>query len=139
VVSSGEPSHPRLYGELAAWWPLLSDPADYIEEAGFYQRQLLAACDGPLRTLVELGSGGGNNASHLKARFEMVLVDRSPGMLEVSRALNPECEHVEGDMRDVRLGRLFDGVFVHDAIVYMTTLAWATSFVVFQLGSALGF
>jgi SAM-dependent methyltransferase len=122
VVSSGEPSHPRLYGELAAWWPLLSDPADYIEEAGFYQRQLLAACDGPLRTLVELGSGGGNNASHLKARFEMVLVDRSPGMLEVSRALNPECEHVEGDMRDVRLGRLFDGVFVHDAIVYMTTL-----------------
>ena len=122
MVSSGEPSHPRLYGELAAWWPLLSDPADYIEEAGFYQRQLLAACDGPLRTLVELGSGGGNNASHLKARFEMVLVDRSPGMLEVSRALNPECEHVEGDMRDVRLGRLFDGVFVHDAIVYMTTL-----------------
>ena len=121
----GEPGRvegPRLSGELSPWWPLLSDPADYIEEAGFYQRQLLAACDGPLRTLVELGSGGGNNASHLKARFEMVLVDRSPGMLEVSRVLNPECEHVEGDMRDVRLGRLFDGVFVHDAIVYMTTL-----------------
>lgn len=112
----------KLYGELAAWWPLLSDPADYVEEAGFYQRQLIAACDGPLRTLLELGSGGGNNASHLKARFEMVLVDRSPGMLEVSRALNPECEHVEGDMRTVRLGRLFDGVFVHDAIAYMTTL-----------------
>ena len=51
---SGAPSSPRLYGELAAWWPLLSDPADYVEEAGFYQRQLLAACDGPLRTLVEL-------------------------------------------------------------------------------------
>jgi len=122
VAGAGESSHPRLYRELAAWWPVLSDPADYVEEAGFYQRQLLAACDGPMRTLVELGSGGGNNASHLKARFEMVLVDRSPGMLDVSRALNPECEHVEGDMRDVRLGRLFDGVFVHDAIVYMTTL-----------------
>lgn len=119
---TGDRAQARLYHEFAAWWPLLSDPADYVEEAGFYQRQLIAACDGPLRTLVELGSGGGNNASHLKARFEMVLVDRSPGMLEVSRALNPECEHVEGDMRTVRLGRLFDGVFVHDAIVYMTTL-----------------
>jgi SAM-dependent methyltransferase len=122
VGGTGDRAQARLYHEFAAWWPLLSDPADYVEEAGFYQRQLIAACDGPLRTLVELGSGGGNNASHLKARFEMVLVDRSPGMLEVSRALNPECEHVEGDMRTVRLGRLFDGVFVHDAIVYMTTL-----------------
>ncbi len=74
-------------------------------------------------TLLELGSGGGNNASHLKARFSLVLVDRSPGMLQVSRALNPECEHVEGDMRTVRLGREFDAVFVHDAVVYMTTEA----------------
>ena len=44
-------------------------------------------------------------------------------MLDVSRALNPECEHVEGDMRTVRLGREFDCVFVHDAICYMTTEA----------------
>jgi SAM-dependent methyltransferase len=51
------------------------------------------------------------------------LVDLSPGMLEVSRALNPECEHVQGDMRTVRLGREFDCVFIHDAIVYMTTEA----------------
>jgi SAM-dependent methyltransferase len=115
-------SSPRLYRELAAWWPLLSDPADYVEEATFYQQQLLAACQGSPRTLLELGSGGGHNASHLKARFDMVLVDRSPGMLEVSRALNPECEHVEGDMRTVRLGREFDAVFVHDAVCYMTTL-----------------
>jgi SAM-dependent methyltransferase len=111
---------PRLYSEFAEWWPLLSAPAEYAEEAAFYQRTLLDALPSA-RTLLELGSGGGNNASHLKARFQMVLVDRSPGMLEVSRQLNPECEHVEGDMRTVRLQRLFDAVFVHDAIVYMTT------------------
>lgn len=52
----------------------------------------------------------------------MTLVDLSPGMLAVSRGLNPECEHVQGDMRTVRLGRLFDAVFVHDAIDYMVTL-----------------
>ena len=44
-------------------------------------------------------------------------------MLAVSRAQNPECTHVEGDMRTVRLGRRFDAVFVHDAVVYMATEA----------------
>lgn len=112
---------PKLYGELAAWWPILSSPADYAEEAEWARRLLVEACREPPRTLLELGSGGGNNASHLKAHFQMTLVDLSPGMLAVSRALNPECEHVEGDMRTVRLGRLFDAVFVHDAVMYMTS------------------
>ncbi len=75
----------------------------------------------PPRTVLELGSGGGNSAYHLKSRFEMTLVDLSPNMLAVSRALNPECEHVQGDIRTVRLGRTFDAVFVHDAICHMTT------------------
>ncbi|HEY8516901.1 MAG TPA: class I SAM-dependent methyltransferase [Candidatus Binatia bacterium] len=113
----------KLYGELASWWPLLSPPEHYAEEAAIYRDLMIAACDEPPRSLLELGSGGGNNASHLKAWFTMTLVERSPGMLDVSQALNPECEHVLGDMRDVRLGRTFDAVFVHDAIAYMTTLA----------------
>jgi SAM-dependent methyltransferase len=111
----------KLYNQLAAWWPLMSAPEEYEEEAAFYQKALLDACATPPSTLLELGSGGGNNASYMKARFKTVLVDRSPGMLAVSRKLNPECEHVEGDMRTVRLGRLFDCVFVHDAVCYMTT------------------
>jgi trans-aconitate methyltransferase len=74
-------------------------------------------------TLLELGSGGGNNALHMKAAFSSVtLVDLSPPMLEVSRQLNPDCEHLQSDMRTVRLERTFDVVFVHDAIDYMTTL-----------------
>jgi hypothetical protein len=44
-------------------------------------------------------------------------------VLELSRTINPECEHVLGDMRTLRLGRTFDAVFVHDAIMYMTTEA----------------
>ncbi len=112
---------PRLYGELADWFHLLTAPADYAQEAGLYGRLLTDAADEPPRTVLELGSGGGNNASHLKARFELTLVDRSPEMLELSRSLNPECRHVQGDMRDVRLGERFDAVFVHDAIAYVTT------------------
>ncbi|HXG65757.1 MAG TPA: class I SAM-dependent methyltransferase, partial [Blastocatellia bacterium] len=116
-------NHLKLYGELAPWFHLLTAPADYAEEAAAYRRELLAAAAAPPRTLLELGSGGGNNASHLKAHFEMTLVDLSPAMLEVSRTINPECEHVQGDMRSVRLGRVFDAVFVHDAVMYMTTEA----------------
>lgn len=111
----------KLYEELADWWPLLSAPEDYAEEAAFYGRVLSGASEPQPRSVLELGSGGGNNAFHMKRRFELTLVDVAPGMLAVSRALNPECEHIEGDMRTVRLGCEFDGVFIHDAICYMTT------------------
>jgi ubiquinone/menaquinone biosynthesis C-methylase UbiE len=114
---------PLLYSELADWWPILSIPEDYAEEAAFYQQVLQSACASPPRTLLELGSGGGNNASHLKKTFQMTLVDLSPEMLQVSQRLNPECEHIQGDMRTVRLGRTFDAVFIQDAIVYMTSEA----------------
>jgi SAM-dependent methyltransferase len=109
----------KLYSDLAPWWPLVSRPADYAEEAGQYAELLGSACR-PRRVL-ELGSGGGNNACHMKKRFELTLVDLSPQMLEVSRILNPECSHLEGDMRSIRLGRRFDAVFVHDALSYLTT------------------
>lgn len=114
---------PKLYTELASWMPLLTAPEEYAEEAAFFRQVMNEACSPPPRTLLELGSGGGNNASHLKAHFQMTLTDLSPAMLAVSRALNPECEHVEGDMRTLRLGRTFDTVFVHDAIEYMTSEA----------------
>jgi len=125
---------PELYDRLSSWWPLLSAPEDYAEEAEFYRRLLVAESAMPLETLIELGCGGGNNASHLKKHFRMTLVDRSPGMLAISQRLNPECEHTEGDMRSVRLGRAFDAIFVHDAIDYMSSetdlrQALATAFV----------
>ena len=111
----------KLYDELADWWPLMSDPADYQEEAGIYAEWIRSSSDPAPRTVLELGSGGGNNASHMKQDFQLTLVDVAPGMLAVSRRLNPECEHEVGDMRTVRLNRLFDAVFVHDAICYMTS------------------
>jgi len=116
---------PKMYSGVAAWWPLISAPADddYVEDARLARQLLEQACDARPSTLLELGSGGGNTASHLKAHFDMTLVDLSPEMLEVSRALNPECEHVQGDMRSIRLGRVFDAVYVHDAIMYMTSEA----------------
>jgi SAM-dependent methyltransferase len=114
----------KMYGELAAWWPLLSAVEDYADEAAFFAQVLGVAGLPQEPSLLELGSGGGNNAFYLKRSFSRVtLTDLAPDMLAVSRALNPDCEHVQGDMRTLRLGREFDAVFVHDAIEYMTTAA----------------
>jgi SAM-dependent methyltransferase len=109
----------RFYTDLARWWPLISPVADYAEEAAEYVRVLGDAAPGA-RTLLELGSGGGHNAFYLKAHYRLTLSDLSEQMLALSRRLNPECEHVAGDMRTLALDRTFDIVFVHDAIDYMS-------------------
>jgi SAM-dependent methyltransferase len=114
------PEQPRLYSEFASWFHLLTAPSSYIEEAEF-ARKTLDASSSPVQTVLELGAGGGNNAFHLKTHFKMTLTDLSASMLERSRAINPECEHIEGDMRSLRLGREFDAVFVHDAVCHLTT------------------
>jgi ubiquinone/menaquinone biosynthesis C-methylase UbiE len=111
----------RLYDELARWWPLFSPPTHYVEEVEDILPMLRDTPEAPPpRTLLELGCGGGSVAFHLKRHFELTLTDRSAAMLDVSRAVNPECEHVQGDMRTIDLGRQFDRVMIHDAIAYMT-------------------
>jgi SAM-dependent methyltransferase len=44
-------------------------------------------------------------------------------MLDLSRAMNTECEHILADMRSLDLPRRFDVVLAQDAIGYMTTEA----------------
>jgi SAM-dependent methyltransferase len=117
---SSPASSPKLYAELAPWWLFLLPPTKYSVEAELC-RHILVEFEQPVRTLLELGSGGGNNAYHLKRHFQMTLVDRSPEMLAVSSALNPECEHFQDDIRTVRLARSFDAVLIHDAIMHMTS------------------
>jgi SAM-dependent methyltransferase len=112
---------PKLYSELASWFHLLSAPKDYVEEAAFARDTLIESSTTPVNTVLELGAGGGNNASHMKSKFAMTLTDLSESMLAESLRINPECEHIVGDMRTLRLGRFFDAVFVHDALTYLTT------------------
>jgi SAM-dependent methyltransferase len=112
-------TRPGFYDNLAEWWPLFSPPEHYGEEAADLLRRL--GPQPPVSTMLELGSGGGSLASHLKSHFRLTLTDRSRGMLDVSRKINPDAEHHVGDMRTLRLGRQFDIVLVHDAIMYATT------------------
>jgi len=131
---------PPLYGQLAPWYRLLDPPEDHEEE-------MLACLDALDRAgvaggrLLELGSGAGHNALYLARRFSCTLSDISRPMLDLSRELNPGSEHLEADMRRLRLGRVFDAVVIHDSICHMTSrqdlrAALETAFVHLRPGGA---
>src|SRR5437879_12298739 len=103
----------KLYDELAEWWPIMAGPAEFREEALFFDRLLSKSSNPPPRTVLDLGSGSGNIAFHLKAHFAMTLVDMSPQMMAVNRAANPECAHLPGPLRNLGLSRTIAAYFVH--------------------------
>jgi SAM-dependent methyltransferase len=112
-----------LYSELAQWWPILSPLEDYSDAARRFWSVIQSRATRPVRTILELGSGGGHLSHHLArvSGASMTLTDLSPEMLALSRRLNPSCEHIVGDMRALRLGRTFDLVLLHDAVMHMTS------------------
>ncbi|MGH3301912.1 MAG: class I SAM-dependent methyltransferase [Streptosporangiaceae bacterium] len=110
----------RLYRELAGWWPLISPPSEYAADAAVIERAFAEVAP-PVQTLLDLGSGGGHVSRQLHRDRSVTLVDISADMLAMSRQLNPHCRHVLGDMRTIRLGRLYDAVLVHDAVDYVTS------------------
>lgn len=114
---------PRLYTDLAHLWPRLSPPEDYAPEADAIRHALLdhGLTLDPRCRLIEFGAGGGHTLYHLRHDFDCVAVDLAPAMLEQCRRLNPDVETHVGDMRTVRLDRVFDAVLIHDAIDYLTT------------------
>ena len=115
-----------LYDDLVPWYRLVDPYLDHEAEAASYRKALedhAVREMGSAPTLLELGSGAGHNAFHLKQRFRCTLVEPSAAMAALGRELNPECEHLAGDMRTVRLDRTFDAVLVHDAVMYMLTEA----------------
>jgi hypothetical protein len=64
-----------MYGELAGWYHLLTPPDEYTEDAAEILRLLEETVGTQLETALELGSGGGNVASHLGARLQLTLTD----------------------------------------------------------------
>ena len=118
---------PRLYGDLAYLWPLMSPTEDYADEADCWRRQLRARLGPGRLRILDLGTGGGHHLHQIIANdrdgFDATAVDLSEAMLSHSRRLNPDARHCADDMRSVRLGETFDAVLIHDAIDYMLTEA----------------
>src|ERR1039457_5988707 len=95
----------RLYRDLAGWWPLISPPGDYAEEAAYLAAVFRSAAV-PVREVLDLGSGGGHIAAHLKGRRALTRGDSAEERRAGARELNPEGEHLQGDMLTIRLGRV---------------------------------
>jgi len=107
---------PRLYNDLAEWWPLISPPEEYVEEAEILIAILREKLGPGRHTLLDLGVGGGHHLLPLLNEFDATGVDLSADMLS---HLAPSVEHHIGDMRTVRLEKRFDAVLIHDAVTYL--------------------
>ncbi len=114
---------PLLYTDVAALWPLISPPGDYIPEAEalaeFVEEQRRRRGQKP--ALLELGVGGGHTLSHIASGVEAVGVDISAAMLANCRKLVPSAKLVQADLREVRLNQRFDVILLHDAADYLLT------------------
>jgi SAM-dependent methyltransferase/GNAT superfamily N-acetyltransferase len=112
----------RLYGDLAWLWPFWGDPAEeYADYCGQVALLMRAHAQKPVRSLLNIGCGGGKNVFNLKKHYDVVGIDLSPAMLELAKKLNPECEFLQGDMRTFSLGRRFDAILMDDGISYMAS------------------
>lgn len=112
---------PLLYETLVPYYHLLDPLEDHADEGAEFGDVLRRAVPGA-ESLLELGAGAGHGAHYVKRGFaETVLTDLSAPMLARSKALNPDCVHIAGDMRQLRLDRAFDAVLIHDAITYLTS------------------
>ena len=115
----------RFYGELAEWWPLISPLKEYAEEGAYFATVLLAPT-------VPGGWGGVGAGQRRRARRLLpagpLPADagrpRPPDMLTVKPAAEPRLRaQWRATCARSGWGAQFDAVFIHDAIMYMTSEA----------------
>jgi SAM-dependent methyltransferase len=113
---------PRLYSDLAWLWPLWGDPdGEYAEWCAHVVAMIEKHARREVKTLLNLGCGGGKNAYNLKRHYRVTGLDLSNDMLANARKLNPDIELVQGDMREFSLPERFDAILIDDAVAYMTS------------------
>jgi SAM-dependent methyltransferase len=106
----------------AAAYDRLYHDKDYIAECDLIERVLGTYRHSPVRSILDLGCGTGNHAIPLARRgYEVGGVDRSESMVaEAIRKAAAEMVVVpfsQGDVRTVRLHRLFDAVVMMFAVL----------------------
>ncbi|MGK2963245.1 MAG: class I SAM-dependent methyltransferase [Gemmatimonadaceae bacterium] len=76
----------------------------------------------PEGTVLDLGCGMGEPIARylIERGFDVVGVDSSPSMIERCRARFPGSEWVVADMRELELGRRFDGVLAWDSFFHLS-------------------
>jgi SAM-dependent methyltransferase len=111
----------HLYNDLAWLWPLWGDATTtYAAWCDEVTQLIRKYTHREVRTLLNMGCGGGKNVFNLKNQFAVTGIDISRAMLELAQQLNPESRFLLGDMRSWSLDQEFDAVLIDDAISYMT-------------------
>ena len=111
------------YNDLAWTEDWLTNPTECEDHVTAYVELIKQSAAEPPHTLLHMGSGAGVYDWVFKRNFTVTGVDLSLGMLDKARATHPDIEYLEGDMRTLRLNRLFDAVAIPDSIDYMVSLA----------------
>jgi len=114
----------RLYSDLSWLWPMWGDShagSEYEKYCNFIIEKVNKVEHKELKSLLNLGCGGGKNLNTLKKHYQCTGLDISADMLKLAKELNPECDFTQADMRSFDLGRKFDFVFIDDAVTYMLT------------------
>jgi len=120
-----------VFADYARYYDLLYRDKDYAAEAE-YVAGLIRKFHPSARSILELGSGTGIHASLLAGKgFTVHGIERSPEMHARSQALAESMDvghdrltFTTGDIREVRLNKLFDAVIaLFHVISYQTTNA----------------
>lgn len=112
-----------MYADLAWLFPIITPVEHYVDEAAEFVQAIQRHAQRPVRTLLNLGTGGGHNDHYLRHYFQVTGLDLSEPMLALARQLNPDVEYLVGDMRCADLQRRFDAVILADAASYLLSEA----------------
>lgn len=109
----------RLYDDLSWLWPAWGSVEEYRAESDLLAGLARRHAKAPVRTLLDVGCGGGKNLHHFARHLDATGLDLSPAMLGLARTLNPGVELVQADMRGFDLGKHFDAVYLNDALPHL--------------------
>jgi SAM-dependent methyltransferase len=107
-----------MYADLAWLFPIITPVEHYVDEAAEFVQAIQRHAQRPVRTLLNLGTGGGHND-----HFQVTGLDLSEPMLALAQQLNPDVDYLVGDMRSADLQRRFDAVILADAASYLLSEA----------------
>ncbi|MEN9908909.1 MAG: hypothetical protein RLZZ540_2058 [Bacteroidota bacterium] len=83
---------------------------DYNKEYTFYNKLLQKSNP---KSILEIGSGTGNLAKHfIKNKQNYTGLDYSKSMIGISQKRNPDCNFIQGDMRDFNLEEKVDAIII---------------------------